>query len=295
MYLEYWQLNQRPFEETSDPAFYYPNESHQGALLKLRYAVENRRGAALLTGPAGLGKTLLLRSLLGGLPEQCAPRIHLVFPQMPADQLLAYIAAELTGLDCGSSTEGLERAALACRREAEALEITRAPTIANSVRRIATALTANDAAGRHAIVAVDEAQFVADGPTLETLRLLLNFESPAGLSLTLILAGQVALLPALARRPQLEERLAVKCLLRPFSQEETMSYVSHRLDAAGTQRTIFTTEALEALHEHARGVPRRINRLADLALLIGFAEEQQQIGAEQIAALDDELATVAAE
>ena len=64
MYETYWQLSQKPFENVTDARFYYPSESHQAALLKLRYAIENRRGAALLAGPSGCGKTLLTTMLL---------------------------------------------------------------------------------------------------------------------------------------------------------------------------------------------------------------------------------------
>ena len=49
MYESYWQLESKPFENTADTRYYYPAETHQGALLKLRYAVENRRAAALLS------------------------------------------------------------------------------------------------------------------------------------------------------------------------------------------------------------------------------------------------------
>ncbi|GAG08635.1 unnamed protein product, partial [marine sediment metagenome] len=63
MYESYWQLTTRPFDNGDDSRFYFPSESHQGALLKLRYAVENRRGGALLSGAAGLGKTLLANML----------------------------------------------------------------------------------------------------------------------------------------------------------------------------------------------------------------------------------------
>jgi general secretion pathway protein A len=58
MYLDYWQLAKKPFEPGSDRGVFYPCEAHEAALLKLRYAVENRRGAALLAGPAGAGKTM---------------------------------------------------------------------------------------------------------------------------------------------------------------------------------------------------------------------------------------------
>src|SRR5262245_58963004 len=94
MYESYWGLNCRPFDSGLD-AFYYPCEAHQGALLKLRYTIENRRGAALLAGPAGAGKTLLVGALQRQLPESVAPFVHLVFPQMPGPQLLIWLAEEL--------------------------------------------------------------------------------------------------------------------------------------------------------------------------------------------------------
>ena len=107
--------------------------------------------------------------------------------------------------------------------------------------------------------------------------------------------GQPQLLPALERLPALEARLGVKCLLRPFNLEETISYVSHRLTAAGAEHEIFTSEALTALYQLTGGNPRRINRLCDLALLIGYAEEQVRINAPQVEAVCNELVTVSPE
>ncbi len=63
MYEAYWQLQQKPFAAQCEAKAYYPTETHQGALLKLRYAIENRRGAALLIGPSGCGKTMLANAL----------------------------------------------------------------------------------------------------------------------------------------------------------------------------------------------------------------------------------------
>src|SRR5580765_6065723 len=91
MYQAYWQLDARPFEHPSDQRFYYAAESQRGALLKLRYVLENGRGAAILAG-----KSLLVQRLLTELAPSFAPRIHIVFPQMPADQLLTYLADQLT-------------------------------------------------------------------------------------------------------------------------------------------------------------------------------------------------------
>jgi general secretion pathway protein A len=97
------------------------------------------------------------------------------------------------------------------------------------------------------------------------------------------------------RLGQLEERLSVKCLLRPLSFEETADYVSCRLKAAGASRDIFDDRALQPLYELSAGVPRRINRLCDLALLVGFADESHTISADQVEAVAEELTTVAAD
>ena len=83
MYEAYWQLASKPFEDATDTRFFFPGQACQAALLKLRYAVENRRGAALLAGPSGCGKTLLVQAVLRQLPDHCLPRPQLVFPQMP--------------------------------------------------------------------------------------------------------------------------------------------------------------------------------------------------------------------
>jgi general secretion pathway protein A len=100
------------------------------------------------------------------------------------------------------------------------------------------------------------------------------------------------LIPMVERLPQLDERMGVKCLLRPLTVEETMSYVQHRLALAGAQSSMFTSGALETVHRLSHGMPRRINRLCDLALLIAFADEQAMIEEAHIEAVSQELVTV---
>ncbi len=116
MYESYWQLRQRPFENNADPQFYYPGESHQAALLKLRYAVENRRGGALLAGASGSGKTLLTNMLRAVLGENFAPFVHLVFPQMATPELLAYLADELDGSSTATAPSGVHESVLRIQR-----------------------------------------------------------------------------------------------------------------------------------------------------------------------------------
>ena len=108
MYESYWRLKQKPFENAADPRFYYPAESHQAALLKLRYAIENRRGGALLAGVSGSGKTLLVNMMRTMLGDDFGPFIHLVFPQMPTADLMAYLAEEFDGPGGPASAAGVQ-------------------------------------------------------------------------------------------------------------------------------------------------------------------------------------------
>ena len=271
MYETYWQLDHKPFENAADARFFFPGESHQSALLKLRYAVENRRGGALLAGAAGTGKTYILSLLRESLGENYTPFIHLVYPQMTPAELLAYLADEFDG----GTNEGI--------------------AIHESIRRIQSALRTNVAKGRHAVVVIDEAHLLENSPMLEALRMLLNFGPDGACGMTLLLVGQPGILPLLDRTPQLEERLGVKCLLRPFTCGETGQYVTHRLQLAGATETIIAADAVPTLFELTRGIARQVNRLCDLALLVGYAEEQTTLSAAHFEAVCREPVAVAPE
>jgi general secretion pathway protein A len=273
MYLDYWQLTQQPFEPVADGAGFYPCEAHEAALLKLRYAVENQRGAALLAGPSGSGKTMLVHLLSEGLAERFQPVVHLVFPQMSGRDLLVYFAEQF-----GAPAADPPR-----------------HTVEESVRRLEFFLTQNAQQGRQALAIVDEAHLLEDCGALETLRLLLNFQSGGRPALGLLLVGQMNLLSAVGRLPSLDERVAVKAMLRAFTPEETGGYVNHRLNTAGAKRELFTPDAIEAIHYLSHGLARQINRLADLALLVGFADRLPRLGAPQIEAVSEELVAIGSE
>jgi general secretion pathway protein A len=168
-------------------------------------------------------------------------------------------------------------------------------TVEESVRRLEFLFRQNVEAGRHAVVVIDEAHLLEDCGALETLRLLLNFEFAGRPALTLLLVGQMNLVSAVGRLTSLEERIAVKALVRSFTAEETAAYVRHRLNVAGAARDIFTADALEALHYLGHGTARQINRLADLALLVGFADRLPQLAAREIEAVSEELVAIGAE
>lgn len=273
MYQEYWQLDQKPFEPVGDTAAYYPCEAQQGALLKLRYTIEQRRPAVVLAGPGGVGKTLLVQRLLAELPQEISPVARVVFPQMGHRDLLAYLADRF-----GAPAAAEPRY-----------------TVDESIQRIEQRFEQNNAEGKHALLVIDEAHLLEDTGLLETVRLLLNLGDGMTPPMTVLLVGQMGLISALGRTPGLEQRVAVKSLLRPFTLEEVGDYVRHRLQAAGATRELFTPEAIQMLHALTGGVARRIDRLADLALVVGFADGLPSITDRHIESVSQELLTVTPE
>ena len=271
MYENYWQLEQNPFENDVDPQFYYRSETHQAALLKLRYLVENRKGIGVLTGASGVGKSFLTQVLAQQISGTIGPFIPIRFPNFSPAELMAYLAVEL-GADpnkIGSETGGLDKTV----RELE-----------NLLRQLADH-------GQHAVVLVDEAHLIDDPQVFQALRLLLNFPQQQKSNLTLILAGQQELLCKVRRVEPLDERVAVKCILRPLDLEETLSYVSTRLQAAGAKRPLFEPDAVTAVFELSGGIPRRINRICDVALLVGYADDTPRVTVDQVEAVFEELTT----
>jgi type II secretory pathway predicted ATPase ExeA len=268
MYEQFWNFARRPFTAGIAEEIYYPSETHHGALLKIRFGIEHRHGAVILTGIVGMGKTLLSQQLLGHLPESFSPRAHVIFSQFAARDLLLHIVQRL-GIPIDSQT-----------REHDAVD------------RLSTFLHQNTSQGKHAVLVVDEGHLLKDPASLEVLRLLMNFTTAGEPDLSLLFVGQPQILANLNYCAGLEERMGVKCLLRPFSLEDTASYISHRLTLAGGTNGLFTNEAIERIYELSGGTPGRINRLCDLSLLIGFAEEASQISARHIEAVADEMVSL---
>lgn len=276
MYLDYWQLAAKPFEPMpADGAFYYPGESAEGALSKLLYAVREGRGAAALAGPGGVGKTLLVHRLTRQLAvdDEPSPVVHVVFPEMSSRDLLAYLAERLGAPAVDSHAPG---------------------SIEESVRRLELLAKSLAEKGYRPVVVIDEAHLLEDSGALETLRLVTNFRAGDKPAFTLLLVGQMGLLSAVGRRPTLDERLDVKTLLRGFTADETGAYIRHRLLAAGAERELFTQDGLQQAYALTGGYARRIDRLCDLALVVGFAERKPEIGATELESVHRELVALGA-
>ncbi len=252
MYLEYWGLQEKPFQNTSDPRFLCLSEQHEEALTRLQYAVQNYSACALLTGVFGSGKTLLAQALLDSLKPEQFTRAFIFNPQLSHVELLREIIYQLGVLDPPEHKTDI-------------------------LHRLSDILNDNYSEGRHTVIVVDEAHLIEDKLIFEELRLLLNFQKRDRFLLTLILVGQPELREKIAHLKPLDQRISMRFHMKGLRQDETRSYILHRLRIAGASREIFSEDTFQGIYESTGGLPRRINQICDLALLAGFGMRAEKI------------------
>jgi type II secretory pathway predicted ATPase ExeA len=277
MYGDYWQLARLPFENSCDPLFFFRGRSHEAALLKLQYVVEQSKGVALLVGEHGTGKTCITRALEAELQAaadgdpsvQCAPLVRLMFPRMSADEVLRYLV------------EGLSEPASPLPSAGDAL-----------VRRLEAALREHAQSGRRPALMIDDAHLIESADVLQMLAQVLSLCEAQRLPLSLMLLGQPELIRQVQRVPALGSRVAVRAALQPFEPGETSAYIRHRLQVAGLDGCMFDAKALAAFHRLSQGYPRRINQLCDLALLVGYVDELSSLSSGEAEAAAEELLSV---
>lgn len=270
MYLSYWQLDTEPFPYRAESDQLYQARTTQAASLRLRYCFANNAGAALLLGSSGVGKSSLLQQLKQSEPD-LTPFAHLTFPVTSAAELLQAVVTEVTGQPADDR-----------------------PAIAQFTK-INTTIAQSTASDQHTVLAFDEAHLLSHEALNQVILPLLNMAvTNSGLQYSVVLAGHPVLASNIAKNAQLRERISVTATLDCFTPKETADYLESRLLAAGAQREIFTPDAVDAVFSLSGGNPRRINRLCDMSLLVGFAEQKEQITAIQVQSLASEFLPAAA-
>ncbi len=265
MYEAYWGLREKPFENTPDPRFIYYSQRHEEALSRMLYVIRERKGAGILTGEYGSGKTLLSRVLLEELSSEQYHSALIFNPMLPSMELVKEIIYQL-----GGDTSSL-------------LSKTDLLHYLNDI------LYKNRDDDKNTVIVVDEAQAISEESGFEELRLLLNFQLNDNFLLTLILLGQPELKEKIKNLPQLRQRLAVRYHLKALSPEETKEYIQHRLKVAGSKERVFLDNAFSEIYRFSGGIPRKINNICDMALLIGDGEGLDEINEETIREVAEDL------
>ena len=264
LYLEHFGLKEPPFRITPHTDFFFEGADRGATLEALLYATLHDEGIVKVVGEVGSGKTMLCRVLMERLPPH-VETVYLANPSVTRDEILLALAEEL--------------------------EVEVAPGRATGVlHALQDRLIDSFARGRRTVVLIDEAHAMPED-ALEQVRLLSNLETSRHKLLQIVLFGQSELDEILAKTSmrQLRDRITHSFRTRPLSAPEVATYVSFRMRAAGYRGPdVFAPKALARIARASGGLTRRINILADKALLAAFGEGAHGVALKQVrAAVDD--------
>ena len=251
MYLEYYSLDRPPFRITPDPTLFFTGGANgRGVVLEaLLYAVQSGEGILKVVGEVGSGKTMLCRMLEERLPESVEV-VYLANPKLTPHEILYAVAFELR------------------------LPVTQETPRLVLMQNLQTYLLKQHAANRSVLVIIEEAQSMPM-ETLEEIRLFSNLETHQHKLMQIILFGQPELDNNLQNKDirQLRERITHSFYLRPLTTEEVSDYIRYRLQAAGCPAPqVFSKSAEKLIAKASGGLTRRINILADKAMLAAYSD-----------------------
>ncbi len=253
MYLEHFGLTEPPFKITPVTDFFFSGANRGEILDALIYAITDGEGIVKVSGEVGSGKTMLCRMLLDRLPANIKA-IYLANPSMSRDELLYAIADRLD-----------------LNLEGQRINVI--------LQTLLNHLEAMYERGERCVVLVDEAHAMPL-ETLEELRLLYNLQVGKHKLIQIVLFGQPELDEKLdqSNMRQLKDRIVHHFSILPISRQVVDSYLMFRMRAAGYKGPdIFSPAAVVLIGKASQGLMRRVNILADKALLSAFVEDTHQI------------------
>jgi len=256
LYETFYGLKEQPFAISTDPKFLFLSAPHRRAYDEMMHGITRDESLLLLTGETGSGKTTLCRAIIGALGERAFSSV-LHQPYMTGPEMLRLILRDFDLV----SKEDLRRGTLAAADVPHLMEV-----LEGFLRSLASIQS-------RAIVVIDEAQSLS--PTLlDEVRMLTAFEKDGRRLIQIVLCGQPMLLNTLKTEAMyaLNERITRRVVLTPLSAAEVESYIYHRLAIAGSADAVsFQPEAMKLVAELSKGLPRRVNVLADRTLQEGRA------------------------
>ena len=261
MYYTHFGLARPPFRITPDTEFFYTGGNRGPILDALMYAIGQDEGIIKVTGEVGSGKTMLCNMLQSQLPPN-VETVYLANPSVSPDEILHAIALELQ---------------LAPPRDAGHLEV---------MQMLHRYLLERHAQDRQVVMFVEESQSMPIA-TLEEIRLLSNLETAHAKLLQIVLFGQPELEDNLSQPHirQLRERITHSFRLSPLKPDEIREYLNFRLRAAGYRGPdLFSPRVINAIARASQGLTRRVNLIADKALLVAFSENTHTVTLKHIKA-----------
>ena len=257
-YLEFFELDRRPFTLLPDPGFMYWSPLHKRGYSVLQFGILTCAPITVLTGENGAGKTTLIQHLLSELEHTITVGL-ISNAQGGRGELLQWVLNSL-GVPVDDDASYVKM-----------------------FQTLQDFLVAEYAEGRRVVLIFDEAQNLSvEG--LEEVRMLTNINSNTDELIQLVLVGQPELRDLILnpKMRQLTQRVAASFHLERMDEETVANYIAHRLKTAGGSGKEFTKAASKQVFEQTRGVPRLVNQFCDFALLYAWTNDTKTVDEETI-------------
>lgn len=254
MYERYWGLTSAPFRAALDRAWTYETPEMEESLARLYYVIEEQRPCGAIVGPAGVGKSLLLRRIASKTRR--------------TQRLVAVVDTSTPDTDCVAAELAVQLR-MCCASEPGA----------PAWREVEDHLRALQFGSLPTVIFCDGFERASPQSVAAVERLLdLAHAGPRGLTVVPAYRGT----DLARRRAALVEAADLIVDIQPWGPAEIAGFVRASLHRAGAQRPIFEPEAFAALHEETRGVQRQVVRLCDLSLLAAAGERRESVDAETV-------------
>jgi len=249
MYCNYFGLREYPFLSTADRRFFYLSEGQSQAKSYLQYLLEIRDGIVVLIGEPGAGKTVLLDQLLRDLPSKvvCARVTHTLVND---EEFLLSVCMQLGCVPADKNR----------------------PALFSALHQF---VMDQHLAMNPVLLAVDEAHSLSPR-VLEEIRQLANLEMFGRKLVQFVLMGQPELQGIVSDLPNdaLAQLIRLTHLLQPLNRHELIEYIDYRLYVAGNDgRIVFPNEIMDEMLRYTGGIPRLVNQLCDMMLVICFVNK----------------------
>ncbi len=257
MWMLHWGLSRDPFSENESP--YVPSPSHHEAVARVVFAVETAQRRAVLSAPAGMGKTVVLHKAVSDLLN---PRRRFAAVNCPHDGtlLFALLAERL------------------CQR------VGREPSRLGAWRALERAIRLAALQGDQVVLIVDDCDDRLDATVRRDLDSLAQLGSMTSTGLTVVQLER----PGIEAPPAAGDLWSAVISLERLTRSQADAYLATKLQWAGGTERIFTPRAITRLHALSLGVPRGLEQLASICLAAGAVRGLEVINPELVDAVAPE-------
>lgn len=250
-YSKRFEFEYNPFQKETDK-FFIETQNYKELVMNLNYVIKTK-GIGVVVGDPGTGKTSATKNFIQSLPRNLYKPIYTTISTLTVREFYYELG-----------------------RKFGITEVHTKVALINEIKN--QIISYHDTKKIVPVIVIDEANYLSNA-VLNDLKMLLNFNMDSENKAILILIGLPNLTSTLelAIHQPLNQRISAKAIFEPMSQSESKNYIETKIEKAGSNLSYFDPEAIEAIINGGKGIPRIIDRITDKSLMLADNMEMNRI------------------